>query len=165
MKQTQRPARRSALGLACGFCVATGTVFGLGCERTPAPTKNGTGGTSGASITPAQAQKPGETPSATGASVKYTVRGVVKQLPIKDNPRTSLQIHHEAIPTFAKGGKVIGMHEMTMEFPLGPGVSLEGIKVGDKVEFDFEVVESPSMRYYMTRIVALAAETKLNLAG
>lgn len=145
--------------------MALAAALGLGCERASAPTKDQKGGPNGASQTPDQAQKPGGPSGAVGAPVKYTVRGVVKQLPIKDNPRTSLQIHHEAIPTFAKGGKVIGMHEMTMEFPLGPGVSLEGIKVGDKVEFDFEVVESPSTRYYVTRIVGLAAETKLNLAG
>ncbi len=150
MKQIGSRARRSTIGLACGLFLAMGVVLASGCEKAQTPTKD---------------DKPSEPSAPQVAPVKYTVRGIIKQIPIKDNPRTSLQIHHEAIPTFAKGGKVIGMHEMTMEFPLGPGVSLEGLKVGDKVEFDFEVVESPAMRYYMTRIVGLASDAALNLTS
>jgi Cu/Ag efflux protein CusF len=93
----------------------------------------------------------------------YTVRGVVKELPEAGKPATQLKIHHEEIPTFIGfDGKPVGMKEMTMPFPLAPGVSLEGHAVGDTVEFVFEVFRA-GKRYHLTKITKLPAETELKL--
>jgi Cu/Ag efflux protein CusF len=94
----------------------------------------------------------------------YVVRGIIKQLPKAGDPRSSFAVHHEPIPTFkGKEGTVVGMAEMTMDFPLGPGVSTDGLVIGQKVELIFEVLTGPSMKYYVTKISPLAAETVLEL--
>ena len=51
----------------------------------------------------------------------YTVRGVVKQLPIEGNRNAELLIRHEAIPNFEnETGTVVGMMSMTMPFNTTP---------------------------------------------
>lgn len=93
----------------------------------------------------------------------YTVRGVVKELPEAGKPASQLKIHHEEIPTFIGfDGQLVGMKEMTMPFPLAPGVSLQGVAVGDTVEFVFEVFRA-GKRYHLTKITTLPAETELKL--
>jgi len=70
----------------------------------------------------------------------YTVRGRIETLPVKDQPASELTILHEPIPTFVnKDGHVVGMDSMAMPFSPAPGVSLDGLAVGDQVEFTFEV--------------------------
>lgn len=90
----------------------------------------------------------------------YTVRGRIVMLPDPGKPASQLQIHHQPIPDFkSKEGKVhvnddgsAGMREMTMPFPVGRGVSLDGLKVDDEVEFVFEVRWNASPTYQITRI-------------
>jgi len=69
----------------------------------------------------------------------YVVRGEVRGLPDPANPATELTIRHESIAHFRGPGGRLGMNTMTMPFPVAEGVSLEGIGVGDAVEFTFEV--------------------------
>ncbi len=69
----------------------------------------------------------------------YTVRGEVRALPDPANPASELMIRHESIAHFRGPGGKLGMNTMTMPFPVAEGVSLDGIAVGDVVEFTFEV--------------------------
>ena len=57
---------------------------------------------------------------------------------------------------------VLGMKSMTMAFPVGEGVSLEGIEVGDLVTFTFVTVWGENYpEYRVTEITELPAETEL----
>ncbi|MFG0273423.1 MAG: copper-binding protein [Phycisphaerales bacterium] len=100
-----------------------------------------------------------------GDLVRYTVRGEVVALPSPDNPASEMQIRHEPIPDFRSGGEVVGMRAMTMPFPVGEGVSLEDIAIGDKVEVAFETRYSPDTRmvssYEIVSITELPADTEL----
>jgi Cu/Ag efflux protein CusF len=70
----------------------------------------------------------------------YTLRGRIETVPARDKPASELMIEHEPIPTFVnREGRVVGMNSMVMPFTPAPGVSLEGYKAGDIVEFTFEV--------------------------
>lgn len=84
---------------------------------------------------------PPPSPSRTPAgAASYTLRGRIEQLPDPAVKGSTLQIHHEKVPTFTdQDGKVIGMNEMVMPFPPAAGLSLDGFAVGDNVEFTFEV--------------------------
>jgi hypothetical protein len=85
----------------------------------------------------------------------YRVRGIIRQLPSEGPPPKDLKIQHEHIPEFRSADGTVhvnsdgvpGMRAMVMPFPLLAGdVSLEGLGVGDKIEFEFRVkwTESPS---------------------
>lgn len=70
----------------------------------------------------------------------YTVRGQVTQLPDPGNPGTGLYLNHEAIDDFvSRDGEMVGMDPMTMSFLVDEKVPLEGIAVGDVVEFKLHV--------------------------
>jgi Cu/Ag efflux protein CusF len=115
-----------------------------GCEKSaPTPTPS----------TPAPAADRGP------AAATYTVRGRISALP---SAQADLQIEHEPIPDFKdESGKAIGMSTMIMPFPLATGVSLDGIKAGDPVEFEFHVWWKPRVAYEVTRITKLPADTTL----
>lgn len=93
----------------------------------------------------------------------YTVRGTVDQIPIDGEPQTEFRVHHEAIDNFKnQSGLVVGMSAMTMPFPLGPGVRLDGVGVGDHVELTFAIWwDQEAPEYHITRLRKLPAETKL----
>lgn len=97
----------------------------------------------------------------------YTVRGKIVSVPSAERPVDDLQIHHEAIPDFKHADNVVhGMKSMTMPFPVGESVSLEGIEVGDIVEFTFTTVWGEHYpEYSVTKIVELPADTELNFGG
>ena len=101
-------------------------------------------------------------PKATAPEAVYTVRGRIVSLPSKDKPASSLQIEHEAIDNFVGMDGKLGMSSMTMPFPLAPGVSVDGLAVGDIVEFTFEVRWKSQPRSQTTRIVKLPPETALH---
>lgn len=129
-----RPAR--LLALAAMLLAAAPAVIGAGgCERR-APE------------------------AAAGPATLYEVRGVITQLPEPGKTRSQLFIHHEAIPNFSTGGKVVGMAEMTMPFPTAQGLSLAGLKVGDPVTFTMEIREQPRLTYQVTKIVKLPEGTR-----
>ncbi|MFG0259447.1 MAG: copper-binding protein [Phycisphaerales bacterium JB041] len=113
----------------------------------------------------------GEAPQNAGQSHTYTVRGRVVSVPSADTPLADLEIHHEAIPDFKNREGVVfenpttgvrGMKSMTMAFPVGEGVSLEGIAVGDLVTFTFVTEWGENYpEYRVTEISELPAETEL----
>lgn len=76
-----------------------------------------------------------------------------------------MMAHHEEIPTFKdRTGKVIGMKEMIMDFPLAEGVSVQGIAAGAPIEIEFVVDWSKAPFHHATRVTTLPAETPLNLS-
>ncbi len=128
------------------------TLFGLAaCDGSPAKPA--------ATATPSKTAAPDKGPP----SATYTVRGKVVDVPTPGRPQSDFQLRHEAIDTFADGsGKVVGMGSMTMAFPRAPGVSLDGIAVGDIVEITFPVWWGKSgPDYHVTKIVKLPADTPL----
>lgn len=102
-----------------------------------------------------------DTPSGDAPPDVYSTRGIVRALPSADQPGSELQIRHEELPDFKSAdGEVVGMKSMTMPFPAGAEL-LDGVSVGDKVSFDFEVrwTGSPPMR--VTRLEVLPPDTTL----
>lgn len=94
----------------------------------------------------------------------YTLRGRIVSLPSEEDPASELRIHHEAIDTFKNAeGEASPMKAMTMTFPPAPGVSLEGLSVGDAVEFVFQVQWEPSGAMSATSINKLPAGTELSI--
>jgi hypothetical protein len=85
-----------------------------------------------------------DTPDA-GANVsRYTVRGEITHLATAREPRR-VTLRHEPIGDFKnESGALVGMPSMVMPFDLAPGVALDGIQVGDKVEVRFAVSWAPS---------------------
>lgn len=91
----------------------------------------------------------------------YTVRGIVRALPSPDRPGSELQVRHEALPDFKSiDGEVVGMKSMTMPFPADPDL-LEGVEVGDRISFDFEVSWTGSPPMKVTRLEVLSPDTVL----
>lgn len=110
--------------------------------------------------------KPAAPTAPTPGDKAYTLRGRVAMLPVAGQPASRFEIHHEAIPDFLdRAGKAVGMKEMTMPFTkLAPGVTLEGLAVGDPIEFTFQVRWSdPAPPYFITKITKLPADAKVNL--
>ena len=93
---------------------------------------------------------------------RYETRGVVVRLPDPADPLTDLVIRHEAIDDFRGiDGEVVGMHSMSMAFPVADGVDLAGVEPGAKVAFTLEVEWEGEPPYRVTRIEALPADTEL----
>ncbi|HEX3131832.1 MAG TPA: copper-binding protein [Thermoanaerobaculia bacterium] len=93
----------------------------------------------------------------------YTTRGQVIQLPDPANPGTGLTLNHEAVDQFVdRQGETVGMDPMSMPFPVSKDVSLDGIQVGDVVEFDLHVDWSKEPAAEISRIRELPAGTKLD---
>lgn len=93
----------------------------------------------------------------------YTVRGQIKTMP---GPDGAIYIHHESIPRFVDyTGKLAGMHSMTMPFGIAPGVSLDGLAPGDKVEFVFAVHWDRQPPTLITSVQELPPDTGLDLSG
>lgn len=96
----------------------------------------------------------------------YTVRGRVEALPIPGKPQTEFIVHHEPIPDFKGFDGTTGMPEMSMPFPLAAGLSIDGLSVGDPIEFTLAMWTTPGQRgYEITRFIKLPADTALNLAA
>ncbi|MEZ6191256.1 MAG: copper-binding protein [Phycisphaerales bacterium] len=96
----------------------------------------------------------------------YTLRGRIVSMPSADDPASELRIHHEAIDTFKSAtGEAAPMKAMTMTFPPAEGVTLEGLAVGDAVEFVFRMQWEPSVGMSTTSITKLPADTELTIDG
>ena len=90
----------------------------------------------------------------------YTVRARVQQLPSQGS---GLYLEHEAIDNYvARSGKVEGMDSMTMPFPVGKGVSLEGIQPGDIVEVQLHIDWEADQPVEITALRELPRETQLD---
>lgn len=77
-------------------------------------------------------------PAPPPAADHYVVRGEIARLPAR--PGDELSVRHEAIPGFKdRTGATVGMDAMVMGFGVGPGLSLGGLEVGDKVQVTFAV--------------------------
>ncbi len=100
---------------------------------------------------------------------RYTVRGQVAMLPIADNPASEFMVRHEAIPHFVGEGGELGMDTMTMPFPVADGLSIDALKVGEKIELTFEVdfdAQSKKMvAYRAVAVTAIPAETELDFSS
>lgn len=111
-----------------------------------------------------------ETSETSSAELReYRVRGQVAMVPDASSPMSELQIHHEHIPDFVGwDGKVHmnsdgvpGMKAMTMPFPVkDPGV-LDGLSVGDKIEFTL-VTDLTAKAYWLKEASPLPADTVLD---
>ena len=94
----------------------------------------------------------------------YTVRGEVAALPASAGGE--LTVHHEAVPDFHdRKGRPEPMDSMTMPFAVGPGVSLDGIAVGDRVEMTFELRWEGTPPVRIVSLHELPAGTALQLGG
>lgn len=109
--------------------------------------------------------KPAPLESTTTPDASYTLRGVIDTLPQATGPDKYIKIHHEELPTFKnKKGEVVGMPEMIMDFEqIAPEVRVQDYKVGDVVEFTFEVRWSPRVVTRVTQMRKLEAGTNLGL--
>lgn len=94
----------------------------------------------------------------------YETRGIVTSLPEPGNPVAEFRIQHEPIDNFVnKDGVMVGMNAMDMGFPaLAPGVSLEGIEVGDKVSFAFDVAWGGDPLWQVVRLSEIDPATELS---
>jgi Cu/Ag efflux protein CusF len=90
----------------------------------------------------------------------YTVRARVQQLPSQGS---GLYLEHEPIDNYvARSGKVEGMDSMTMPFPVGKDVSLEGIQPGDVVEVQLHIDwEEEDLPVEITALRELPRDTPL----
>lgn len=155
MNHRTHAIRLAALGLAAGAALSLASCGE--CESCKTPPTTGAPGTPGAPAPAPQAAAPA--PDAT-----YTVRGKIVMLPDPANPTTEFRVHHEPIPTFkTPDGKVVGMGEMEMPFPVSDPALLQGLAVGDAVEITFADWYKPIRSYKVTSITKLPADTTLNL--
>ena len=108
-----------------------------------------------------------DTPSPADEPHVYTVRGEIISVPSADKPLADLEIRHEAIPDFKHADNVVhGMKSMIMPFPVDEAVTLDGIEIGDLVQFTFETVWGENYPdYRVTEITELPAETKLDFTS
>ncbi|MGC8560128.1 MAG: hypothetical protein ACP5O1_05550 [Phycisphaerae bacterium] len=79
-------------------------------------------------------------PTPRGTTYHYIVHGTIVALPVADQGPPQLQINAGPIRHWVQmNGKVRTMPAMVMPYQLGPGVSTAGLKVGEKIVFDYEV--------------------------
>ena len=116
-----------------------GSTLMLGaCSDSTAPTSN---------EAPQSQADSANTPAEAAPDVYENILGQITMLPIANDPSTELKIHHQQIVNFkTKDGTinvnskgVSGMPSMTMPFPTADGLSLDGLAVGDKIAFTFQV--------------------------
>lgn len=100
------------------------------------------------------------------------ILGQIMSLPIEGDPSTELKIHHEQIPDFkAKDGVVhvnaagiSGMQSMVMPFPLSTDTNTDGLAIGDKVKFTFQVNwgSASGPAWEITKIEKIDPTTEIN---
>ena len=93
-------------------------------------------------------------------SAVYHVKGIIKALPGNGRAANEVLIKHEQMPDYRDiSGKVVGMHGMTMPFYLAPGVSVEGLSIGDDVSFELSASWKPTFTEQITSIRKLETTT------
>jgi Cu/Ag efflux protein CusF len=92
----------------------------------------------------------------------YVLRGEVISVQQADTAGTEFIVKHEPIDNFRDaGGQIVGMSSMGMPFTPGKGVSLEGIKPGDKIEMRWVVQWEPEAKEFVESVRRLPIETQL----
>lgn len=92
----------------------------------------------------------------------YPLRGRIESLPEAGSPTSELRIRHEAIDDFKMGDdEPSPMRSMAMPFSPGPGGSLDGLAVGDAIEFVFEMQWEPAHEMRAVSFKKLPAGTVL----
>jgi hypothetical protein len=88
---------------------------------------------------------------------------MVRQLPKTPRAGAEVNIFHEDMPDFrSQIGEVVGMESMSMPFPVAGPEMLEGLAVGDRVEFRFEVRwEGRGSPLLLTHVEKLPPGTRL----
>lgn len=104
-----------------------------------------------------------EKPAAAAKGPTHTVRGRVMGLPVSGDPSSAFSVHHETIKDWLRPDGTRGMNSMVMPFPLGKGVSLGEIAVGDAVELTVLQYTSGPTPYEVTAVRKLAADAALEL--
>ena len=96
-------------------------------------------------------------------SAVYEVRGMVRKLPKQPKAGAEVRILHEEITDFrTETGEVVGMESMAMPFPVADAGLLEGVEVGDRVNFTFEVRwETDGYPLLLTELAKLPEATRL----
>lgn len=90
----------------------------------------------------------------------YQARGIVRQIGGGETPE--LLIHHESLPDFRNDkGETVGMDSMAMPFPAAQPALVEGLAVGDRIAFTFEVrwEDGPPLR--LTHVEPLGPDVRL----
>jgi hypothetical protein len=96
------------------------------------------------------------------SAVTYHLRGQVTALPDPADPLSDLRIRHEPVDDFVSmDGEVVGMDSMNMPFPVGGGVDVSDLQVGDKVAFTMVVDWDADVPYQVTEIEVLPPDTEL----
>jgi hypothetical protein len=107
---------------------------------------------------------PGTPPPPKGITHVYTIRGAITELLGSNNPEGALRIHHEAVNDFRDTlDRPDPMNAMTMPFDIAPGVSLDNLKPGDKISFEWEVNWDAQI-HRIRSITKLPADTVLTFA-
>jgi Cu/Ag efflux protein CusF len=92
----------------------------------------------------------------------YVIRGEVISVPQAGKPGTEFIVKHEPIDNFRDASaQIVGMNTMGMPFTPGKGVSLEGIRPGDKIEMRWVMQWKPEAKEYVESVRKLPAETQL----
>jgi len=92
----------------------------------------------------------------------YVIRGEVISVPQDGKPGTQFIVKHEPIDNYRDAsGRVVGMSTMGMPFTPGEGVSLEGMRPGDKIEMKWVIQWKPEAKEYVESLRKLPPETQL----
>ena len=104
-----------------------------------------------------------EQPAGAASDVQiYVIRGEVISVPQTGKPATQFIVKHEPIDNFRDAsGQIVGMSTMSMPFTPGKGVSLEGIRPGDKVQMRWIIQWKPEAKEYLESVQKLPTETQL----
>jgi Cu/Ag efflux protein CusF len=95
----------------------------------------------------------------------YHARGVVAAISGSGSD-AELAIHHEAIAHFKdRDGHATTMASMTMIFGLAEPAAQAGLRVGDKLAFEFDLRWNARPVLLITKLEKLPADTPLTLSG
>jgi Cu/Ag efflux protein CusF len=133
--------RKKMMMRAFGIIVLLGTIIAAGCSG----------------------EQRNDQPAATAGDARtYVIRGEVISVPQAGKPGMQFIVKHEPIDDFRDaGGRIVGMDTMGMPFTPGKGVSLKGIKPGDKIEMKWVIQWQPEAKEYVESVRKLPAETPL----
>lgn len=102
---------------------------------------------------------------AAASARRYTVRGEIVRLPAPSGAARQVAIRHEPIDDFVnEAGAVVGMDSMVMQFDVAPGIALDEVRPGDKVEVRLAVAWSPPL-LRIEELRKLPADTVLRLGA